>query len=132
MRVDVKTVPGVKTFLGDLNTSTGCTFNIQSGRPDRQGKGINPRCQYRGYRKCCMNVAQSENKENRQPGKNTNCEAGLNFRLENPIAKEDTMKHDRAEFPLWVKIYFHHNHSLRRAEYLKCMSVSLATKNVYT
>ena len=132
VRVDVKTVPGVKTFLGDLNTSTGCTFNIQSVRPDRQGKGINPRCQYRGYRKCCMNVAQSENKENRQPGKNTNCEAGLNFRLENPIAKEDTMKHDRAEFPLWVKIYFHHNHSLRRAEYLKCMSVSLATKNVYT
>lgn len=75
VRVDVKTVPGVKTFLGDLNTSTGCTFNIQSGRPDRQGKGIKTRCQYRGYRKCCMNVAQSENKENRQPGKNTNCEA---------------------------------------------------------
>ena len=132
VRVDVRTVHAVKTFLGDLNTSTGCTFNIQSGRPDRQGSGVKPRCQFRGYRKCCLNVAQSEDKENRHPGKNTNCEAGFNFRLENPIAEKNSVKRDREQFPLWVKINFHHNHSLRRAEYLKCMSVSLATKKVYT
>ena len=27
-RVDIKTVEGVKIFLSDLNTSTGCNFNM--------------------------------------------------------------------------------------------------------
>ena len=131
-RVDVETVSEVKTFLSELNTSTGCTFNVKTGRPDRQGQGLKPRIQYGGYRKCCMQVAHDENKENRHPGKNTNCEAGLNFRLETPIARQQSVKQEREIFPLWLKVHFHHNHSLSRSEYLKHMSVGQATKDVYT
>ena len=131
-RVDIKTVEGVKIFLTDLNTSTGCNFNMKTGRPDRQGKGINPRMLYRGFRKCCMNVAHDMDKENRHPGKDTNCGADLKFRLETSIAKQNSLKQDRESFPLWIKVHFHHNHSLKRAEYLRHMSVSQATKNIYS
>ena len=62
-RVDVETVSEVKTFLSELNTSTGCTFNVKTGRPDRQGQGLKPRIQYGGYRKCCMQVAHDKKRE---------------------------------------------------------------------
>ena len=40
MRVNVKSEVEVKQFLSALNKSSGCTFNIKSGQPDkRQGGG---------------------------------------------------------------------------------------------
>ena len=132
LRVNVKTEQETKVFLSDFNTSSGCTFNIQSGRQDRHQDGNNARSKYRGYRKCCMNVSTSHDKENRQPSKNTDCKACINFRLENSIAKCKTVKEVRESFPLWVKINFTHNHSLHRAEYFRYLSVSQETKNAYT
>ena len=128
LRVNVESENGVKSFLGEFNTSSGCTFNIQSGRQDKRQ---NKRSRYRGYRKCCMNVAHCEDKENRQPGKNTNCEASLNFRLENASAEYKSVRKDREMFPLWVKIHFYHNHALNRAEYFKYLSASQDTKDIF-
>ena len=40
MRVNAKTEADVKQFLSALNKTSGCTFNIKNGRPDkRQGGG---------------------------------------------------------------------------------------------
>ena len=131
VRVNVKTVNGVKSFLSELNDSVGCTFNVKSGRPDRTQDSSTARSQYRGYRKCCMNVMSSEDKENRQPGKNTDCEAKLNFRLDNPLSKCKQDKQIKEDFPLWLNLHYQHNHALYRAEFLKYLSVSLDTKTVF-
>ena len=73
----------------------------------------------------------SGNKE-LQPGKNTDCSAKINFRLENPVAKSAEQRLDKETFPLWIKIDFSHNHSLQRAEFLKYRSVSEETKAVFS
>ena len=39
IRVNVKTECEVKEFLAALNQSTGCTFNIMRGKPDRRQSG---------------------------------------------------------------------------------------------
>ena len=44
-----------------------------------------------------MNVALSGKKE-LQPGKNTNCEAKVNYRLENPVAKNAEQRKDKEEW----------------------------------
>ena len=79
-----------------------------------------------------MNVAHTEDKENQQPGKNTNCEASLNFRLETAKSKCSSMKDDRMKFPLWLKISFCHNHALHRAEHVRFLDVSKETKDQFT
>ena len=43
-RVDIKTEDGVKEFLNRLNVSSGCTFNIQSGQPDKKPSENNNKC----------------------------------------------------------------------------------------
>ena len=91
-RVDVSNQNSVKQFLSELNESTGCTFNIQSGRPDNNKESHRAKCS--GFRKCCMKVASSGKKE-LQPGKNTNCEAKINFRLENPVAQYADQRKDK-------------------------------------
>ena len=131
-RVNVNSEKEVKTFLSDLNSSTCCSFIIQSGRQDRRPKGDKARSSLRGYRKCCLNVSHSEGKESRQPGKITDCQASINFRLENPVGEFKMIKDERSEFPLWVKITYHHNHHINRAEYFKYLDVSLDTKNTYS
>ena len=118
-RVNVTSEDTVKTFLSNLNISTGCSYNIQSGRQDKRPTGDNARTQISGYRKCCLNVSHCEGKGSRQPGKNTDCKASINFRLENPVAKLKVLKEDRSEFPLWVKVVHHHNHSIRKASLQK-------------
>ena len=135
IRVNVRDQNDVKLFLSHLSESTGCTFNVQSGRPDRSSDSPTARSKYSGFRKCCMNVAGnagSTEKENRQPGKNTNCGAKINFRLDNPIAKFEDQRKDKENFPLWLKIDFQHNHSISRAEFLKYRSVSEDTKAAFT
>ena len=42
-RVDIKTEDGVKVILDRLNVSSGCTFNIQSGQPDKKTSENNKR-----------------------------------------------------------------------------------------
>ena len=62
-----------------------------------------------GYRKCCLNVSHSEGKESRQPGKITDCQASINFRLENPVGEFRIIKDEMSEFPLWVEIVYFFN-----------------------
>ena len=129
IRVNCNSEGEVKVFLSTLNISTGCTFNIASGRQDKkQDLG---RCTFRGYRKCSLNINKTGDKPDRQPGKNTTCPASLNFRLEKPVASAKSVKTDRENYPLWIKLNFGHNHSLHRADYLKFLSVNEETRNVY-
>ena len=129
LRVNCESEGEVKVFLSTLNMSTGCTFNIASGRQDkRQDSG---RCKFRGYRKCSLNINKTGDKPDRQPGKNTACPASVNFRLEKPVASEKSVKTDRMKYPLWIKLCFVHNHSLNLADYLKFLSVNEETRNVY-
>ena len=44
LRVNIKTEEEVKIFLNELNVSSGCTFNIQSGQPDKKPSEENTRC----------------------------------------------------------------------------------------
>ena len=69
LRVNVSSEENVKKFLSDFNTSSGCSFNVQSGRPDKNPKGDNARSQLPGYRKCCLNVSHCEGKDNQEKTK---------------------------------------------------------------
>ena len=129
-RVNIDSPANVKQFLSLLNDSTGCTFNVQTGRPDNNKESH--RSKMSGYRKCSMNVACSAKRKELQPGKNTNCGARINFRLETPVAKNAEQRIDKENFPLWLKIDFSHNHSLQRAEFLKYRSVNEDTKSAFS
>ena len=85
LRVNVTEKSEVRSFLEQLNTTLGCTFNIQSGRPDKSNDESTKRSKYSGHRKCCLNVKLKENTKSKQPGKNTDCPAKLNFSLDNPV-----------------------------------------------
>ena len=65
VRVNVRDQASVKVFLSEFNESTYCTFNMQSGKPDRVSEAEAQRCKYKysGYRKCCMKVVGSGKKE---------------------------------------------------------------------
>ena len=131
IRVGVKTEGEVKQYLALLNQTTGCTFNVQSGRPDKRQHGGKSLSQVRGYRKCCMRVDKKGTRQDKQPGKNTDCQASISFRLENIIGKESCIREEREKYPLWMKVDFVHNHSLNRAEYFKFLSVLEDTRQFY-
>ena len=67
-RVNLHKDNDIKQFLEELNSSSGCTFNKKSGRPDRHGQGNSDkaRCSLTGFRKCCMNVFHAIGKENKE------------------------------------------------------------------
>ena len=132
LRVDVTETAGAQVFLDKFYQTSGCTFNIQSGRQDKTSDSLTAQSKVRGFRKCSMNVCEKQGKENKNPGKNTNCGAFLNFRVEKMKAKEENDRKNKQKFPLWLKICFIHNHSLQRADFLKFKSVSLSTKSEYT
>ena len=95
----------LKAFFQQFYETSGCTFNLKSGRQDRRSDCEKARSKLRGFRKCCMNVSDKQGKENRpslQPGKNTNCNAAFNFRLEIPKSKYKTGKEKKGDFPLWI------------------------------
>ena len=105
VRVNVDSKEWVINFLAQLNQSTQCTCNIQNGRQDKAQSGHNARSSYRGFWKCCLNVSHNPDKENLQPGKNTQCQATINFRLENPKAKGNSVREDKERFPLWMNLH---------------------------
>lgn len=126
----------VVLFLKKLNESSGCTYNIQSGRADKSAATDKSQCLLRGFRKCNMNVSELPGKERKEEGKQTKCQSHINFQLQKPVTcskkKYDEIKRDKSEFPLWMKISFVHNHSLHRAEFLKYRSISTDTQIAYT
>ena len=117
-----------KVFLSDLNIKSGCIYNLAVGRQDKRQ---NARSLYRGFRKCCLNVTKFGDIPDQQPGKNTCCPSSLNFRLENPVGSSKSLKTERQNFPLWLKLNFDHNHSLNRADYLKFLDVNEEAKQSY-
>ena len=55
VRVNVTDKDGDQEFLSKLNTSSGCTFNSQSGEPDRFSGGMSARRLWSAFQKCCLN-----------------------------------------------------------------------------
>ena len=119
VRVNVTSEDEVTKFLQKLNMSSSCTFNIMSGRPDKKPDGPKARSKLRGYRKCCLNVKTLKGAKPQQAGKDTNCSACIQFRLETPRSESEKQLDDKKSFPLWLKIHYNHNHTLNRAEYFR-------------
>ena len=132
LRVNVSSESEVYNFLKEFNISSSCTFNVLSGRPDKKADGPKARSLLRGFRKCCMFVKTSKDQKPQQEGKNTSCNASLNFRLEMPNTRrgkdKETKKEKKKDYPLWMKMHFNHNHTLNRAEYFRFLSVSAETE----
>ena len=63
-------------------------------------------------------------------GKTQEYRASINFRLENPVAKCNSVLNKKREYPLWVKVDFSHNHSINCAEYFKYIDVSRETRHM--
>ena len=63
VRVNVRDQASVKAFRSEFNESSNCTFNMQSGKPDRMSEAEAQRCKYSEYIKCCMKVVCSDKKE---------------------------------------------------------------------
>ena len=105
-RADVGSVANTKTFLEEFYDSCGSTFNVRSGRADRQGKDT----EIRGYRKCIMQVIQKQTRNPKTKGLHQNCKAELNFKLENArsILPRDSLRLKEqktlmANFPLFFQ-----------------------------
>ena len=131
IRVNVSTKEGVKNFLEDFNTSSGCTFNIQVGRQDKTQDVATAKSEFRGFRKCCLNVCSKAGKLPKEKGKNVDCPSTINFRLENSNLSNKSLKAVKEQFPLWLKINFQHNHAVHRASHLRYLSVGEETKQLF-
>ena len=111
IRVDVSSKEETLQFLQDLYDKTGTSYNIQSGKPDRNGSGS---------RKCVMNTHHKNKETNlRRPDLQQNCPAWER------IQKKNLQK----EFPLFFHLNFIHNHQIKRHEYSRFGIVSEETKN---
>ena len=79
-RADVGSVDGVKKFLGEFCSSSGASFNIKSGKPDRSGKDSG----LYGFSKCMMQVKRTNVDKPRRERLHQDCPADLKFRLDTP------------------------------------------------
>ena len=101
-----------------------------------------------GVRKCIHNVHKKNtghelNKKGnktgkiKEPGKDTNCPAEINFSISAPCDlacgnKKTDVQYMRDKFPLKIKLYFNHNHSIHSADALRFRPVSDETKKLLT
>ena len=123
-RVNVRTKEEALIFLEEVYDATGTSFNIESGRQDRQGAG---------RRKCVMNVFQDKAKPKklRRPDMQRKCPAVITFRLdkEKEILKRDSpervaKKELERDFPLFFNFNMIHNHQTNRHEHSRFGNVS--------
>ena len=127
-RVNVRTKEETLLFLEEVYNSTGTSFNIQSGKPDRPG---------RGNRKCVMNVFHNKEKSKnlKRPELQRKCPATITYRLDQAkeilardpperVAKK-TLERD---FPLFFSFKMIHNHQTNRHEHSRFGTVSEETK----
>ena len=68
-RTNVRQNEEIEAFLTKFNQCSGCSFNIESGKPDRAGKG--KRIIVSWKRKCCLKIITNEQRKELQHGKNT-------------------------------------------------------------
>ena len=135
-RTNIESEEETRTFLDELYGSTGATYNIKSGVPDRRGK----QSKYFGSRKCIMNVFHStQSKDFQRPGLHRDCPASLKFSIENEkeyLKRDSDEKRAKKEimnrFPLQIKLDFQHNHQILRHEHTRYLNVSEDTKKRFT
>ena len=139
-RVNVADGEEFEKFLLDFCKSSGTSYN-KTNRIDHSGR----KTILSGIRKCIHNVNQkkitselnkNQNKTGkvREPGKNTNCPAELQFSISPPcksVCNTDTHK-KRNEYPLEIKLYYNHNHSIQAADAMRFLPVSEETKKLFT
>ena len=87
VRANVNTVTKVNTFLSELNDSVGCT-SLYRVEDQTEHKTL------------------VQDKENRQPVKKHQCEAKLNFSLDNPISKCKEERKMKENFPIWLNLHY--------------------------
>ena len=134
-RVNVQTVEEVKTFLGEFYSSSGSSFNIKSGRADRKRRKD---VEIHGYRKCIMQVHQTNPKRPKCEGLHQDCPAEINFRLEKPktvLPRDSAELIDRKnlalKFPMWFNIKYRHNHEINRQDHKRFRTVGQETKESF-
>ena len=143
-RVNVSDEEEFEKFLSEFSQVSG-TFYNKKNKMDRSGK----KSVSYGVRKCIHNVLKRKDasKEDlnknmnktgkaREPGKNTNCPAELNFSLSslcNSICgNKTTNTHQlRNNFPLEVKLCYIHNHTIASADAARYRPVSEETKEYF-
>ena len=127
-RVNIRTKEETLLFLEEVYNNTGTSFNIQSGKPDRPG---------RGSRKCVMNAHHNKEKTKKlqRPELQRKCPAVITYRLDQ--AKEilprdsDERKAKKIlerDFPLFFSFNLIHNHQTNRHEHSRFGTVSEETK----
>ena len=146
-RVNIHDEEQFEKFLHDFSKSSGTSYN-KKNRADRTGK----KTVLYGYRKCIHNVQNLKKKEDsskemnknenktgkiREPGKNTDCPAELNFSISAPCASisgnKATDTHNlRNEYPLEITLHYNHNHAINAADALRYRPVSDETKKLFT
>ena len=133
-RVNVQTKAELHEFIEEFSNITGSSYNILSGRQDKQGK----KTILHGFRKCIMNVKHENERKFLRSGLQRNCPSDLKFRLDMvPVRNErDTDERKKKKelvenYPLHFCINFQHNHQLKRHEHSRFGNVSQETKNRY-
>ena len=129
-RVSVTNKEDVAKFFEEVYNATGTSFNMKSGRPDRNKES------FRGFRKCIMNVSHSEkSKKLQRPNLQRKCPATITFCLEKPreVLERDSServakKTIEKEFPLSFNLNMIHNHQINRHEHTRFGNVSEETK----
>ena len=88
-RVNVTNKEDVAKFFEEVYNATGTSFNMKSGRPDRNQES------FRGFRMCIMNVSHSEkSKKLQRPNLQRKCPATITFCLEKP---REVLERDSSE-----------------------------------
>ena len=88
-RVNVTNKEDVAKFFEEVYNATGTSFNMKSGRPDRNKES------FRGFRKCIMNVSHSEkSKKLQRPNLQRKCPVTITFCLEKP---REVLERDSSE-----------------------------------
>ena len=145
-RTNVRTKDQVKDFIQSLSDKSGTTYN--SLRGDKTGNGS--KVVLSGTRKCQHFVRRHHLKPDgtpnhpgpgrqpraeRQAGKDTQCPAKLSFSLSGEklhiSKKSSTIRQHLSEYPLEVKLDYHHNHSINSANALKYRPISEQCKSEF-
>ena len=143
-RVNIKDEVNFNKFMSEFSKSSGTSYN----KP-RQGDRSGPRASLFGIRKCIHNVKSknepgvSELNKNgnktgklREPGKDTKCEADIQFSIATPCETNCSHKNGnthylKQEYPLEIKLYYNHNHPIQAADALRFRPVSDETKKLF-
>lgn len=128
--VNICSVDNIEQFLSDFQESSSTNYNILAG--DKKG---GKKTLKTGYRKCHHNVRKRTKSgedtmcDDLTKGKQTNCPAGLTFKLK----KTPEHSHDQTccLFPFEITIEFVHNHSIESANAVKYHDVKKETKNKF-